>query len=69
MPRFARRTFLSSLAAAAAAPSILRAADKRKERFPIAFSIRRRSFSSSGATSVKAAPVASARAVRPTRWM
>jgi hypothetical protein len=38
MPRFARRTFLSSLAAAVAAPRVLRAADKRKERFPIAFS-------------------------------
>jgi sugar phosphate isomerase/epimerase len=38
MPRLARRTFLSSLAASVAAPAILRAADKRKERFPIAFS-------------------------------
>jgi sugar phosphate isomerase/epimerase len=38
MTRLARRTFLSSLAASVAAPAILRAADKGKPRFPIAFS-------------------------------
>ena len=38
MSRLARRTFLSSLAASVAAPAILRAADKGKPRFPIAFS-------------------------------
>ena len=41
----------------------------RGRRLPIASSIARSSPSSSGDTNVNASPVASARAVRPTRWM
>jgi peptide methionine sulfoxide reductase msrA/msrB len=41
----------------------------RGRRLPTARSMARRSPSSSGDTKVKASPVASARAVRPTRWM
>jgi hypothetical protein len=41
----------------------------RGRRLLIAFSMLRKSGSSSGATNVIASPVISARAVRPTRWM